>query len=88
MDYRLATAHPFPAQLFDALAAYAYLVESCSVDPSNITVSGDSAGANLALALVRYLRDTKVLPMPGALVLLSPFCDPSAMSFPFRTLHR
>lgn len=52
----------------------------CKIPASRIVFSGDSAGANLALALMRYLRDEGAklptpLEMPAASVLLSPWCD-------------
>src|SRR6266404_3488771 len=86
LEYRLskhapdAPAHPFPAALLDALAAYVYLTDVVRFAPEDIVVVGDSAGGNLALALVRYLvenRDRDAgggvpgLPAPpAALVLL------------------
>lgn len=84
IEYRLTTidgyppANPFPTQLIDALAGYAYLVRSVGFDPANIIVVGDSAGGNLALALTRYLVEySSSLPIgiPGGLLLLSPWSD-------------
>lgn len=89
IDYRLCSVPPnptqntFPTALIDALAGYAYLVNTVGYDPSQIIVCGDSAGGNLALALTRYLveykdKDVAGLPSPpGALLLLSPWCDMS-----------
>ena len=74
VDYRLAPTAPWPMPLLDAIGAYRYLVDK-GVD---IVLAGDSAGAHLALALTRWLRDEghKVgLPMPSAQILLSPWCD-------------
>lgn len=52
--YRLAPVHPFPAAIDDVDAVLAYLrahaVEKYGADPNLVTVSGDSAGGNLALA--------------------------------------
>lgn len=78
VEYRTTTYGPFPAQLLDALTGYAYLVENLKIDPKRIVVVGDSAGTHLALTLARYLRDTKVLPIPGCLLLFSPYTDMSA----------
>jgi len=87
VEYRLAsgkpfkTEHPFPTQLLDALAGYNYLVNIVKFAPENIIVVGDSAGGNLALALIRYLTEykgTTDVPLPGppgALVLVSPWVD-------------
>ncbi|KAJ7647241.1 alpha/beta-hydrolase [Roridomyces roridus] len=79
IEYRLsstkpfAVAHPFPTALIDALTGYNYLLQFFA--PSDIIVEGDSAGGNLALAFMRYLVETNALPLPGALLLLSPWCD-------------
>ncbi|TFK53958.1 alpha/beta-hydrolase [Heliocybe sulcata] len=84
IEYRLAAtpdnelAYPFPSQLLDALTAYYYLVHTVGFAPADIIVDGDSAGANLALALTRYLIETAsdaVPAPPGRLLLLSPWCD-------------
>jgi len=72
-DYRLAPAHPFPAALDDALACYRQLLEQ-GVDPERLVVGGDSAGGGLTLALTLRLRELR-LPLPRALVLLSPWVD-------------
>ncbi len=53
-NYRLAPSHPFPAALEDVAAAYRYAIEqsrSWGGDPRRIVLAGESAGANLALAL-------------------------------------
>jgi acetyl esterase len=54
IDYRLAPAHPFPAALLDVTAAYRWVLEQAAAwggDPSRLVVAGESAGANLSLAL-------------------------------------
>ena len=73
LDYRLAPEHPAPAAIDDAAAAYAELLAS-GIEPGDIVFSGDSAGGGLALATIARLRDTLV-PLPGAVVLLSPWTD-------------
>lgn len=58
-QYRLAGYRgrdPFPAALQDCLTAYLYLVRTLGLDPADVTVSGDSAGGNLAIGLLRYLE--------------------------------
>ena len=61
--------------VIDALTGYVYLVEKCKIPPSRIIVGGNSAGGNLAFALTRYLRDERILSLPAALVLVSPWAD-------------
>lgn len=73
LDYRLSPEHRFPAQLEDALHAYRWLLET-GVDASNLVVGGDSAGGNLALALLLRARDSN-LPLPALAVALSPPTD-------------
>ncbi len=74
-EYRLAPEHPYPAALEDALAAFAAL--SKSVAPHEIVLVGDSAGANLALALQLALRD-RGAPQARAAILISPWLELSA----------
>jgi len=73
LDYRLAPEHPYPAALDDGVAAYDWLVAS-GIEPGRIVVAGDSAGGNLALALLLRLRDAGT-PLPAGAVLLSPVTD-------------
>jgi acetyl esterase/lipase len=73
LDYRLSPEHRFPAQLEDALNAYRWLLENGS-DPDKLIVGGDSAGANLTLALLLAARERR-LPLPALAVVLSPPTD-------------
>lgn len=72
-DYRLAPEHPSPAALDDVHACYLGLVES---GVQSIALSGDSAGGNLALALLALV--TAQSPANNATVgavVLSPVTD-------------
>jgi hypothetical protein len=51
-DYALAPEHPFPGAVADIRATYFGLVDR---DFSQIAITGDSAGGNLALGLLAYL---------------------------------
>lgn len=73
VDYRLAPEHPFPAALDDCEAAYRWLLQRGHT-ASDIVLAGDSAGGNLALALMHRLRASGT-PLPACAVLLSPFVD-------------
>lgn len=72
-DYRLIPEHPFPAQLDDARAAYAWLLAR-GVRPERLVVIGDSAGGNLTLALLLALRDAGE-PLPALGVGIAPWTD-------------
>ncbi len=61
VDYGLAPEHPFPVPLNDCIAAIGWAVThgaEWGIDPTRITLCGDSAGANLALASAIALRDS------------------------------
>src|ERR1700722_5520083 len=73
VDYRLAPENPYPAAVEDALAAYEGLL-SQGVDPSNIALSGESAGGGLSSPLLIALRDAD-LPMPSSAFVMSPWVD-------------
>lgn len=72
-DYRIAPAHPFPAAVDDALAAYLGLLEE-GIEPGRIILAGDSAGGGLATALLLRLRDEHH-PLPAGSILFSPYTD-------------
>ena len=71
--YRYAPDHAFPAWIEDGVAAFRWLLDQ-GIAPGSILVAGDSAGGNMALAVTHRLRREK-LPMPGGLILLSPWGD-------------
>lgn len=73
LDYRLTPEHCYPAQLHDALGAYKWLLAR-GVKPEELIVGGDSAGANLTLALLLIAREQR-LPQPALAIALSPSTD-------------
>lgn len=79
-QYRLSNnpGGRFPAALQDAISSYSYMVHELGIAPSRIVLSGDSAGGNLALALLRYVSSfgsETDLPWPRAVMLWSPWVD-------------
>jgi epsilon-lactone hydrolase len=82
-DYRMPPLHPYPAALDDVIAVYRALLEIRT--PSRIVVGGGSAGGNLAAALLLRAKD-EGLPMPAALVLLTPEVDLTESGDSFTTL--
>jgi acetyl esterase/lipase len=75
-DYRLAPEHPFPAAIEDAHAAWNGLLATGHAARA-LTVSGDSAGGGLTLALLLTLREQGAA-IPAAAALLSPWADLAA----------
>lgn len=69
IDYALAPEQPFPAALDDCIAAVRWAASEgagLGIDPSRIALIGDSAGANLALAVCLALRDAGAALIRGA----------------------
>lgn len=83
LDYRLAPEHPFPAPVEDALKGYQYLLDQ-GHKPEDITISGDSAGGGLTLALMLKLKEVG-LPLPGAACVFSPWTDLTHSGFSMLT---
>jgi acetyl esterase/lipase len=88
-QYRLSTlppsqtSNPFPAAFQDTLTSYLYLLNDLNTSPRDIILSGDSAGGNLSIALLRYINDYGSeldLPTPSACLLWSPWINPADTS--------
>ncbi len=82
VDYRMPPDHPFPAALDDVLAVYRGLLDIRA--PERIVVGGGSAGGNLAAALMLRARE-EGLPLPTALILLTPEADLTESGDSFQT---
>jgi len=82
VDYRMPPEHPYPAALDDCMAAYRALL--MEYPGENIIVTSISAGGNLAAALALRARD-EGLPLPRALVLLTPEIDLTESGDTFET---
>jgi acetyl esterase/lipase len=59
LHYTLAPGSPYPTQLSQAVSALNYLISTESRNPDSIIVGGDSAGGNLAAALLLHLAHPK-----------------------------
>jgi acetyl esterase len=69
IDYRLAPEHKFPTAIDECHAVLMHLRDhgaDWGIDPRRLAVGGDSAGANLSVAVALLLRDTQ----PELLALL------------------
>ncbi|KAK5051583.1 hypothetical protein LTR84_003235 [Exophiala bonariae] len=83
VDYPLTPLTTFPTQFQEAVNAVRYVLETCGFEPSQIIIGGDSAGGNLAAAVVLHCVQPSDLVAPLAavssasrfrgLVLLSPW---------------
>ncbi|KAI0026192.1 alpha/beta hydrolase fold-domain-containing protein [Xylariomycetidae sp. FL0641] len=92
--YRLAPQHPFPAALLDALVSYLTLLYPppgafhAAVAPEHVVFAGDSAGGNLALALLQTVQElrrqgravawfgaARPVPLPAGAAVNSPWLD-------------
>jgi acetyl esterase/lipase len=73
VDYRLAPEYPFPAPVRDGVDIYRNLIKS-GVQPEAIVLAGDGAGGGLAFSTLLAIRNGN-LPMPAAIVAMSPWAD-------------
>jgi acetyl esterase len=86
VDYPLAPEHPFPAALDVALGAHEWLRANLTTvdldDDTPIAVVGDSAGANLAVALtLAILNSDQPDHAPAAVIATHPVLQPGKDSW-------
>ena len=87
LDYRLMPEHSRMAGIEDCRIVYRWMLEHGPNGPEparTIFVAGESAGGNLTLSLIAWVRD-QGLRAPDAAVALSPVTDSTFASPSFRT---
>ncbi|MEV4513877.1 alpha/beta hydrolase [Dactylosporangium sp. NPDC049525] len=83
VTYSYAPEHVHPEQLDQVTRAYTWLLEQ-GTDPARLVLAGDSCGAWLAVSLAVRARD-RGLPLPAALLLISPLVDLTQSGASYRT---
>lgn len=76
VDYARAPEHQHPAQVNECLKVYEWLLNR-GIKPNHIATIGDSAGGNLCTTVVLAAK-AKGLPLPAAVMPLSPWYDMEA----------
>lgn len=85
-NYRLMPENPRRASIEDCRAAYRWIIGNGpdgQAKASSLAIAGDSAGGNLSLTTVNWLRSTD-LALPNAVVVFSPSVDGTASSPSFK----
>lgn len=70
VDYKVASQAPHMSALLNVFNSYIYLRSKYE----NVILAGQSAGGNLALGLLEYLKEEGI-PYPKCVILASPWCD-------------
>jgi len=87
IDYRLMPEHRRSAGIEDCRSAYRWILEhgpTGAAPAHTVFVAGDSAGGNLTLSLIQWVRDQR-LRAPDAAVALSPLTDATLAGPSLRT---
>ncbi len=77
IDYRLMPEHHYSDCIADCRTAYHWILHNGPDGPGELRqlfIGGDSAGGNLGLSLIAWIRDNGLRP-PEAVVALSPLTD-------------
>ncbi|KAJ5729228.1 Alpha/Beta hydrolase protein [Penicillium malachiteum] len=91
VQYRLSldADKTFPAAIQDGITAYIYALETLKIPPSQIVLSGESAGGNLILAMLQYItEENPAIPLPRCALLWSPWVDMTQRALNDMVKHR
>jgi epsilon-lactone hydrolase len=83
VDYARAPEQQHPSQVNECVKVYEWLLGQ-GLKPAHIATVGDSAGGNLCTTVVLAARDKK-LPLPAAVMPMSPWYDMEATAPSFKT---
>ena len=83
VDYGRAPEHQHPSQVNECVKVYEWLLAQ-GIKPAHIASVGDSAGGNLCTTLVLGAK-ARGLPLPAAVIPLSPWYDMEATAPSFET---
>ena len=84
LDYARAPENPYPSQINEGITVYKWLTDEQGITPNHIATIGDSAGGNLCTSVVLAMQEQK-LPLPAAVMPLSPWYDMEATAASFDT---
>ncbi|RIB01841.1 Alpha/Beta hydrolase protein [Gigaspora rosea] len=89
LEYGLSPEHPFPSARDSLLECYQWLVNEKGINPSKLTIAGDSVGGNLATLAALELLNNPIAynntPLPSRLLLISPCVSALTTSRTFET---
>lgn len=72
IDYSLAPEHPFPCGLYDVVGSIKHIFnnwQDYNIDYENISIAGDSAGANLCFGAAHLLKDDEKVKIKNMFLL-------------------
>lgn len=74
-NYRKVPKYSYPTQPEDVVAIYEYLLRHENLDPSQVILAGDSAGAGLTMSTLLRERQTNSGLLPLCAAVLCPYVD-------------
>ena len=85
-NYSLSPENKYPKAIEEGIEVYKWLMD-LGYSNKDIIFIGDSAGGQVATSTILMLRDMDI-PLPGALVLLSPFLDLTMKGVSHKTMRK